>query len=284
MAKDDCSKEYEKAISKLENELRLRGYTQQTVRTYKYNILAMLKTIGKSPEKIKQDDVKNYLSSLISEKSLSSKSISLVKAAAKFFFEEVLGTINIDIKTPKVQKKLPTVLSREEVKKLIENAANDKHRTMIKFLYSTGVRVSELTGMKVGDIDHKENVAWVRQGKGSKDRMVVLHPTLSEEIRNYIEGKGLKKDDYIFANKYGERISERMIQKILQQTTTQAEIEKTVTPHTLRHSFATHLLENGENIRKIQELLGHANLQTTQIYTSISKDELKKVKSPLEDL
>lgn len=275
-------KEINKTLESLETELKLRGYTPQTVKTYKHNLSLMLNHLDKDPKKIKEQDVKNYLAYLISEKKMSTKSVSLVRAAAKFLFEDVLKTININIKTPKIEKKLPEVLTKEEVKRLIDNVSNEKHRLMLEFLYSTGVRVSELTNLKVGDVDTNENIVWIRQGKGKKDRMVVLHPKLAQKMKHYIATRNANSN-YVFTNKYGDKISERMIQKILQQTRIQADIDKTVTPHTLRHSFATHLLESGENIRKIQELLGHSNLQTTQIYTSISKDELKKVKPPSID-
>ena len=184
-----------------------------------------------------------------------------------------------DIKTPKIPKSLPSVLTKEEVRKLIEAAGSKKTRIIIELIYSAGLRVSECTNMKVDDIDFNENMISVKSGKGSKDRVTLLSPVTAAHLKKYI--LTLDKDEkYLFPGNNGT-LSPRNIQKIIQKTAKRAGIKKKTTPHTLRHSFATHLLENGTDIRLIQELLGHSSIATTELYTHISKKQLKSVKSPL---
>ena len=147
-------------------------------------------------------------------------------------------------------------------------------------LYSSGFRLSELINLKVKDIDFNEGVGWVRKGKGSKDRMVIVSKTLLKELKKFVKDKD--KNEYIFTNNKNKPFSPRNIQLILKKAQRKSNIGKNIHPHMLRHSFATHLLEDGVDIRKIQELLGHSDLSTTQIYTKVSTKELKKVKSPLD--
>ena len=149
---------------------------------------------------------------------------------------------------------------------------------IIQLLYSSGLRVSEIVNLKPSDLDFNENIGWVRSGKGKKDRMFILSKKISKKLENF--SKRFSDWNYIFSKE--KPLTTRNIQKIVQKTTEKAGIEKSVHPHTLRHSFATHLLENGVDIRKIQVLLGHASLTTTQIYAHVSSKELKKIKSPLD--
>lgn len=215
------------------------------------------------------------------ERNVSAKSIILIKAALKFFYDEVLRKNIVNIKSPKVSQKLPIVLTKEEVKKLINSVKNEKHRLMIALLYSSGLRLSELVNLKVGDIELEERIGWVRSGKGAKDRLFIIPNVLVEDLKKHIRQK--EETDYIFEGHQG-LMSPRNVQKIVSLATKNAGINKPVHVHTLRHTFATHLLESGEDIRKIQELLGHANLSTTQIYTHVSTEELKKIKNPLDSL
>ena len=188
-----------------------------------------------------------------------------------------------DIKNPKKGKKLPTVLTKEEVRALIKAGKVGRDRLIIEFLYSSGCRVSEAVSMKITDLNLKERLAKVRGGKGNKDRIIVLSQKWISSLKRYLKRRKIPSE-YIFSKKNGKPISVDTIQRIIRDSTEKAGIPKKVTPHALRHSFATHLLDNGENIRKIQELLGHSNLNTTQIYTKVSVEGLKKVKSPLDNL
>jgi integrase/recombinase XerD len=267
-------------LQKLETELKIRAFSPQTVKAYLYWNKDFLNNVNKNPEEITEDDVKNYIAGKMSG-GVGAKSIVLIRAALKFFYDEVLGKDIVNLKTPKIAKKLPVVLTKEEISKLIGSIKNRKHKLMVMFMYSSGLRLSELLNLKVGDLELEEKIGWVRSGKGSKDRMLLLSNKLIEELREYIQSK--KESDYIFTGRK-ERMTPRNVQKIIKRAIKIAGIEKDVHPHSLRHSLGTHLLEDGVDIRKIQVLLGHANLSTTQIYTQVSNEELKKIKNPLDEL
>ena len=263
-------------LEKLETELRLRAFSPRTVDSYLYYNRKFLEFVKKEPEQVTEDDVKNYIAGLMS-RNISAKSIILIKAALKFFYDEVLKKSIVNIKSPKVSKKLPVVLTKEEVKTLLNSVANQKHKLIISLLYSTGLRLSELVNLKIGDLELDEKVGWVRSGKGDKDRLFILPNVLIEDLRKHVQGKN--ENEYIFSG-HKEQMTPRNIQKVVSVATKRAGINKPVHVHTLRHTYATHLLESGENIRKIQILLGHSSLNTTQLYTHISTEKLKKIKNP----
>ena len=267
-------------MDKLNTEMRLRGFSKMTIKAYIYHNTNFLNYIKKQENKICEDDVKNYLSYLIG-RDYSVASISLVRAALKFYYDEILKKNIVNFKTSKAEKKLPVVLNKTEVRRLIANAGNERNMLIIKMLYSSGLRLSECINLRVRDIEFEEKIAWVRAGKGKKDRMIIMAENLLNELKAYL--KKLPEQEYVFSGPNG-RFSARHVERIVKGAAEMAKIQKKVTPHTMRHCFATHLLEAGIDIRKIQELLGHSNLQTTQIYTRVSKEELKKVKSPLDNL
>lgn len=267
-------------LQKLETELRLRAFSPQTVKAYLYWNKQFLGFVNKQPEQATEDDIKNYIAGLLS-KNVSPKSIVLIRAALKFFYDEVLGKNIVTLKSPKISKKLPVVLTKEEVKRLIDSIKNRKHKLIVMLLYSSGLRLSELLNLKIGDLELGEKIGWVRSGKGSKDRLFLLSDRLIEELKDYIQNK--KAPDYLFTGRNG-RMTPRNVQKIIKKDARNAGIGKDVHPHTFRHTLGTHLLEDGVDIRKIQELLGHANLSTTQIYTHVTTEELKKIKNPLDNL
>jgi integrase/recombinase XerD len=268
-------------LQKLETELKLRGVSPQTVKTYLYYNQRFLDFIKKQPEAISEDDIKSYLANLLSERNVSNSTLALVKAALTFYYKEILGK-NVNIKTPKIAKQVPVVLTKDEVRKMIEMTKNQKHRLLIEFLYSTGVRLSECINIKLGDLEINEKIGWVRSGKGNKDRMIILSEKIIEQLDGYVQGKK-HSSEYLFSG-WSEKLSPRSIQKLVNLAAKRAGINKPVHVHTLRHSFATHLLESGTDVRKIQVLLGHSNLNTTQKYTQVSTTELKKIKSPLDEL
>jgi len=269
--------DYEK---KIETELKIRGLSTRTVEAYVYWNKKFLEFVKKEPEQITENDVKNFIVKKISD-GLEAKSIVIVKSALKFFYDNVLKKNIVTIPSPKVLKKLPTVLTKDEVKAILESMKNEKHKLILKVLYSTGMRIGELINLKVGDLELDQKMGWIRSGKGGKDRLFILSEKIIDNLKKIVKEK--KDTDYLFEGRK-EKLSHRAIQKIVDSATKKAGITKNVTPHVLRHSFATHLLESGENIRKIQELLGHSNLSTTQIYTHVSVDELKKIKNPLDNL
>jgi integrase/recombinase XerD len=265
----------------LETEMKLRGFSPRTVKMYMFYNRKFLEFIKKTPEQVTEEDIKTYIAKKMAEDNISPKSIVLIKSALKFFYDEILKRNIVTLKTPKTSRKLPTVLTRDEVKRLFDVVDNQKHRLIMMFLYSSGLRLSELINLKVSDLELTEGIGWVRGGKGGKDRMFILSNKLIDELKNFVKDK--KESDYIFSGRNGI-MSDRNVQKIVSYAAKKAGLNKKVSPHTLRHSFATHLLESGENIRKIQLLLGHSQLNTTQIYTHVSTEELKKIKNPLDNL
>lgn len=268
------------SLDKLRTELKLRGFSPLTVRNYGFFVEKFLGQCNKeNTEELTEDDAKFYLSGLIEEK--SKNTMMLAAASLKFFYTEILGKEFSKVKIPKKDKKLPEVLTKEEVKKMIEGADNLKSRLIISLLYSSGLRVSELVNLKINDLNLEESTGWVRKGKGSKDRIFSISKVLSTELKEFI-GDRKGEGSYVFSKE--KPLTTRNIQKIIKGTRQRAGMTKKVTPHTLRHSFATHLLEDGTDIRMIQTLLGHSNLNTTQIYAHISSEQIKKVENPLDKL
>ncbi len=260
-------------IEKIKIELKLRGCSPRTITSYLFFLKPFLKSVD-DPATMNLDQVKVYLASLIDV--YCNKSRSLAISSLRFFFKRVIDRPDLFVKleTPKKEKHLPTVLTKEEVEMLIKSAYCDKSRTIIRMLYSSGLRVSELTNLTPSNLDLKQNIGWVRKGKGSKDRMFKLAESIKDELD--LSGK------YVFSK--NKPLSARNIQQIVKKAAFRAGINKKVTPHTMRHSFATHLLEDGVNLLVIQQLLGHENLETTRIYTHISQEQIKNVKSPLDTL
>ena len=264
-------------LGKLKTELKIRGFSPLTVRNYSFFVEKFLAKQDKKVDDLDEDDVKLFLSDMFESK--SKNTIMLAAASLKFFYQEILGKEFSKIKMPKKDRKLPEILNKGEVKELIENADNQKSRLIISMLYSTGLRVSELVNLKSEDINFNENTGWVRSGKGGKDRLFAISQQLGEDLQAYLKGRD---NAYLFSR--NKALTTRNIQKIVKNTKERAGINKKVTPHTLRHSFATHLLEQGTDIRVIQVMLGHSSLNTTQMYTHISTDQIKKVANPLDGL
>lgn len=268
-------------IKKLTMELKLKGFSPQTLKAYTLHTSKFLEFTKKDPSKLEEIDVKEYLSELMGDQKLAATSVALKKASIMFFFKNVLNKSLSSITTPKIPKRLPEVLTKDEVRLLIDSASTLRSKLLMELLYSSGLRVSELVHIKVNDIDLKNKTGWVRSGKGAKDRMFILSETVVKTIEQYLKHFSIK--EYLFPGK-NSTLTTRNVQKIIKITSKKANIQKKVTPHTLRHSFATHLLDTGTDIRIIQELLGHSQLSTTQIYTHISKEQLKRVKSPLDSI
>lgn len=269
-------------LEKLETEIRIRGLSDKTVAAYLYHNKSFLEFIKKDSEKVDEDDIKAYVARLMSEKKKAA-SVNLALSALKFYYHEVLHrSVFVTIKPPKSEKKIPTVLSKEEIKKLLEATKNFKHRLLIEILYSSGLRVSEAVGLKKDDLDLQDKMGMVRGGKGKKDRHIILSSNFINDLKRYL---GERKDDnpYVFAVS-GHQMSVRQAQSVVTEAARKAGIRKRVFCHCLRSSFATHLLEAGTDIRVIQELLGHSNLATTERYTRVSNEQLKKVKSPFDDM
>ena len=267
----------EQILNKLRAELKVRGFSPLTVRNYSFFVKKFLQKSGKEAESLNEDDAKSYLADMFDTK--SKNTIMLAAASLKFFYIEILKKDFSNVKMPKKDRKLPEVLTKGEVRHLIDSADNIKSRLIISMLYSSGMRVSELVNLKVDELNLNDKTGWVRKGKGGKDRLMTISSNLADELIDYLKLKG-KDNVYVFSK--NKPLTTRNIQKIIKGTRERAGMQKRVTPHTLRHSFATHLLEQGNDIRLIQVMLGHSSLNTTQMYTHISSEQIKKVKNPLD--
>lgn len=264
------------------DKLQLKKYANNTVKSY---ILAFETFINyyKTKEliQINENDVRNYILKLIQEDK-SDSYINIAINSIKFYYESVLGMPNrfYQIERPRKEKKLPKVLSKEDVLKIIENTNNLKHKCIVSLLYSSGIRRNELIHLKIVDIDSKRMLIRIESAKGKKDRYTILSHTLLKDLRNYY--KQWKPEQYIFEGLYGKQYSGQSVGKVVTNAAKNAGLQITVTPHMLRHSFATHLLEDGVDLRQIQVLLGHSSTKTTEIYTHVATTTFKTIKNPLD--
>ena len=266
-------------LKKLEDELRLRNYSPKTIKSYVSCVAEYLRAKQTDFGLVDVDFIKQYLLSVI-DKGMSSQTTNQKLQAINFFCWNVLKYHGkIDIRFAKTPSKLPIVLSRDEIQSILSVINNEKHNLMISLAYAGGLRVSEIINLKIKDINLAELTVHIKGAKGNKDRITVLPEKLTENIKKLISNK--KLDDYVFASERGGKLNERTAQKVFENALQKAGIQKEATFHSLRHSFATHLLENGTDVRYVQELLGHANIRTTQIYTKVTNPMLKNIKSPL---
>ena len=284
MEKENLDEEKKLLLERFRQELVIGGYSARTTKMYCLYLRSFLLQVQKKVSEIGRQDIISFLTYKKEKNMVSNATLSLVHAALKFFFEKLFkNKIMEDIASPKKAKTLPTVLTKPEVKALIKAAGKKNRRLIIELLYSSGLRVSEAVKLKTEDLNLKERTARVKGGKGNKDRTVILSKFWIKKFKKSLS-KRKTKSPFVFAKKNGMPISTDSVQRLVKKAAKKAGIQKEVTPHTLRHSHATHLLEAGENIRTIQELLGHSSLATTQIYTHVSVESLKKVKSPLDKL
>ncbi len=280
----NISEEQKSFLEKTRAELVIGGYSERTLKMYLCYLEAFFGQTKKPVQEVSREDIVKFIAIKKEKENLTNTSIALVHASLKFFFKTILKSSLMDeIKIPKKEKKLPTVLTQKEIKALIKSAKAGRDRTIVEFLYSTGVRVSECANMRLTNLDLHEGIARVEGGKGKKDRIIILSKKWIHNLKKYLKRKK-NPSKYVFSKKNGKPITSDTIERMVKKYAIKTGIQKKVTPHCLRHSYATHLLEAGESIRKIQELLGHSNLSTTQIYTFVSTEELKKVQSPLDKL
>lgn len=270
----------EQLLGRIENELKLRNFSRKTIKSY----LICLKNYFCYIKKVERDPDTGLVKKYLLEKQNSGQSpqtINLYLNAIKYFYREITKSkVNIDVKFAKRSFKIPVVLSRDEIKRLIGKVSNLKHKLMLAMAYGAGLRVSEIINLKTKDIDLDEYIIYIREGKGKKDRISVLPENIAGDLRQYLSDKELQ--DFIFESERGGKLTERTAQKVFENALNNSGIKKEATFHSLRHSFATHLLENGVDVRYVQELLGHANIRTTQIYTKVTNPMLKRIKSPLD--
>jgi len=266
--------------------LQSRRYSPSTIKTYTEALKSFFVYFNDKPvSTLTNQDVIDYNTHYILKKNLSTSFQNQVVNAIKLYFNTLQNIeIVIDkIHRPRREKLLPNVLSKDEIKKILEAHSNIKHKTMLSVIYSCGLRRSELINLKPADIDSKRNIIIIRQAKGKKDRIVPLSQKVLALLRTYYIG--YKPVTWLFEGQRGnEPYDERSLANVLKQAVEKANIQKPVSLHWLRHSYATHLLESGTDLRYIQELLGHSSSKTTEIYTHVSTNHLQNIKSPFDDL
>ena len=271
-------------LNAYERELRLRNYSPKTVKSYRSCLRTFVKFITpRHPRDLKDDEIRLAFSRMLDSSERSSAGLNQLINALRFLYVELyqrplaLGTL----KRPRTEKKLPVVLSREEVVRLLSSVTNAKHKTILMLIYSAGLRVGEAVRVRVSDVDRDRMMIRVRAGKGKKDRYTLLSEELLKQLRGYYVTH--RPTEYLFPGAEGRPfMSERSVESIFEHALSAASIRKPATVHTLRHSFATHLLENGTDLRYIQALLGHSSSKTTEIYTHVSRRDLGKIVSPLD--
>jgi integrase/recombinase XerD len=266
--------------------LRSKRYSENTIKVYSDALKSFLVFYrNKTTNAITNEDVIVYNNEYILKHNLSVSYQNQIVNAIKLFFKIIKDSkIEIDkVHRPKREKTLPNVLSKEEVKAILEAHGNIKHKAMLSLIYSCGLRRSELLHLKFSDIDSKRGIVIIRQSKGKKDRIAPLSLKILIMLRQYYTT--YKPKFWLFEGQYvGEQYSEKSLQSVLKQALQKTGITKPVTLHWLRHSYATHLLESGTDLRYIQELLGHSSSKTTEIYTHVSTKNLQQIKSPFDDL
>lgn len=273
------------ALNKYKKLLILKGYSVHTIKNYTNELHQLLRLLGNhSIDDLKKEHIMSYLLWLLEKKGSSETKVHTAVNAIKFYFEQVVGRGKefYDLPRPKKPFTLPNILAEEEIIALIQGIDNLKHRAMIMAGYAGGLRVSEIIHLKVGDIDSKRMTIHIRCAKGKRDRIVPLSKKLLVVLRKYyIQYKPI---DYLFEGQFGGAYSARSAQKILMEAKKKVGINKKGSIHSLRHSYATHLMESGTDLRLIQELLGHNSIRTTMLYTHVSKKEIGKIESPLDKL
>jgi len=268
----------------IEKEGLRRRYSIRTIKTYQKCVARFFQWCKKEPKKVTKKDVREYLERFI-EKERSGNTINVYLNSLKFLFEEVLGKkMRLNIRYSKKPLKLPVVLSKGEVKKLFSVIENKKHKLMIELMYSAGLRVGELINLKVEDLEFNRGCGWVRSGKGNKDRLFIIAEGLKKDLRKFIGAKKLNEYDYLFTSNRHTKYNVRSLQQIIKKACKKAGLDKSISCHTLRHSFATHLVEGDHSISEIQVLLGHKSPETTFTYLHTASPKMLNIKSPFDNL
>ena len=272
-------------LQRMSEELQIRGYSPKTVKRYTEVVKAFLDHSRGEVHTLEQEHVRSYFVYLKRVRNLAGSTINQALAAIRFLYIEILQKPwdNKRLRGHRVPKRLPVALSKDEVRALLNATSNLKHKTILMTAYSAGLRVSEVTHLRIKDIDSKAMRILIRLGKGSKDRFVMLSENVLLALRQY--WKIYRPKDWLFPGAVpGKPITDATMQRAFKRSLKAAGIKNEATFHSLRHSFATHLLENGTNIRYIQELLGHTSIHSTLVYLKITSDTAGGVKSPLDQL
>ena len=266
-------------------DMRIRNYSEYTIAAYVSAVYRLANHYHRSPDKLGREEIRAFLVDLAEQKKVTWPYYKQVLASLRFFYRHVLrrGEVVEDVRGPRPEKRLPVVLSVQEVARFFKAIPSLKHRTILMLAYGAGLRIGEAVQIRVSDIDRQRKVIRVQQGKGKKDRYTLLSPALLEILDRYCWAA--RPEDLLFTTRFKDRpITDSTVQRVCIQARHEAGIDKRISPHTLRHSFATHLLEAGTDLRVIQVLLGHASPKTTAIYTHVSTALIGKTISPLDAL
>lgn len=266
-------------IQKLQQEMKISGLSPRTIKSYTICTKKIHKFFKKPLNTISEENFKKFLETM-ADKNYSPYTLNLYHATLKYIFTNIYKQpFKFKFPYAKRHKKLPIVLSRKEINKILKTITNPKHKLLISLSYGAGLRVSEVINLKVEDIDLLELTIHIKSAKGKKDRISIIPKTLKTGLQNQMVGK--KTGEYVFESIRRGKLTSRTAQIIFSKALKKVGIKKNATFHSLRHSFATHLLENGVDVRYVQELLGHSNIRTTQMYTKVTNPKLKRIKSPL---
>lgn len=275
----------ENIIAAFQQKLLLQRYAENTIKTYSGCLSKFLQAFHRyNMEQVTERNIENYIYHLVETEKISDSYQKQMLGTIRMYFDLCLNRkLNLEHLYPKRQQhRLPKYLSQQEVKRMMEVAVNIKHRCILKLMYGAGLRVSEVLALTLTDIDSANMLIHVRDAKGRKDRTVMLSDSLLSDLRAYF--LQCQPQHFLFEGQSGEQYSARSVQAVVKQSAQKAKIAKPVSPHILRHSFATHLVENGTDIRYVQELLGHRSIKTTEIYTHITDVSKSRIKSPLDHL
>lgn len=265
-------------VQRAREEMILRNYSPKTIKAYSAGISDFLSRYPGDAGGLIIEHVRQFLL-LKQAKRLAPQTVNLYLNAIKFYYRDVLKSNGrIDLKFAKKSKKLPVVLSRTEIDRLLASIGNRKHRTMIALAYGAGLRVSEVVSLRVRDLQLDESVIHIKGAKGNKDRLTIVPEKLKADLGIFMADKS--GSDFVFVSERGGKLTTKTAQIVFVRACRSAGLAKPATFHSLRHSFATHLLENGVDIRYVQSLLGHQNIRTTQLYTQVTKHNLSKITSP----
>jgi integrase/recombinase XerD len=271
--------EIDECLQLLKVEMKIRNYSKYTQANY-YNYAKKYFEFKKVQLKSYDEfSFKSFVSHLL-DKKLAPQTINLYINSVNFFYRDVIGYENkMNVRHAKTTLKLPVVLSREEIFRIIQSFKNTKHRLAISLAYGSGLRVSEVVKLKISDLDFAEKIINVRQAKGNRDRITILPEMLKDELKNFTQNRD--KNAFLFPSNRGGILTSRTLQIVFRRAVFKTGANKLASFHCLRHSFASHILENGTNLRYIQEILGHRDIQTTQLYTKVSRSGISNTISPL---
>ncbi len=283
-------------LERMKKEMLRRKLSKKTIKTYIFYVKKFLLFCKKPPRKFSKKDCREFLEKLMDKKfnwsktkrnstnkEVAGSTLNVALNSLRFMMEEILRkSMKLNIKYSKTPKKSAECLTKEEVRSLINNIENYRHKILVSLMYGAGLRVSETVKLKFKDIELEKGIGWVRQGKGNKDRPFIIPKCLKRDIKFIIESNQTKDINYLFPGRKKAHLSIRSVQKIIKNAAKKSKIHKNIHPHTMRHSFATHLLENGADITIVQSLLGHNEVRTTLNYLHAIKPKMISVKSPLD--